>query len=255
MSTTLRCILLDDEESNNTLLEHMLHDHCPQVQVVGRETDAENGIILIRELHPDLLFLDVEMPGLNGFQLLKQLEPVFFEVIFVTAHSEYALNAFDVQAMGYLTKPIDKDRLLKVVQVARERIQQKDTTSSIFTMLENRMKHRHETKVPLSTLNGLIFVNEEDIIYCESNGRYTFFHMMDGKKLVISKSIGEYEKILPDGAFVRIHDKYIINLKYVNEYIKGRGGEVKLNNVISLPVSVNRKEKLLSLFDQWMRRE
>jgi two-component system LytT family response regulator len=254
MNNKLRCILIDDEESNIHLLERMLKSLCPQLEVMTSETDALQGLKRIKELDPDLLFLDIDMPGLNGFELLKQMEPISFEVIFVTAHSEYALMAFDVQAIGYLTKPIDEEKLIKVVQASCDRIQIKDTNINIFSSIENKMTHRLETKIQLNTLNGIIFIKEEEVIYCESNGRYTYFHMIDGNKIVVSKAIGDYEKILPEGIFVRIHDRFIINLNFVNEYAKGRGGEVTLNSMIKLPVSIHRKEKLLLLFDQWLRR-
>ncbi len=254
MSKHLNCFILDDELNNVNLLKKVLHKHCPQVTVIGEETDSEKGLKLIEELQPDLVFLDINMPNLSGFELLKKLEPVSFEVIFVTAFSEYAVEAFEYHAIGYITKPILDEKLILAVENAEERIKQKKTNSSIFSLLETKLNQAEETKIPLSTLNGMIFVNKEDIIYCESSGSYTNFYTAEGKKIMVSKQLGEYERILPEGYFVRIHDKYIINLKYVNEYIKGRGGEIILNNKITLPVSNNRKDNLMARFDKWLRR-
>lgn len=254
MNKKLRCILLDDELNNVILLEKILHRKCPQLTVVGTETNPLNGLKLIEELQPDLVFLDIKMPGLNGFDLLKKLEPLTFEVIFVTAFSEFAMEAIEHLAIGYLTKPILDEKLLIAVHHAEERITQKNTRSDIFSLLEARINRPEQVKISISTLNGMIFENEEDIIYCESSGSYTNFYTAKGKKLIASKPLGEYEKTLPEGYFVRIHDKYIINLRYVNEYIKGRGGEIKLHDVLTLPVSANRKDHLIARFERWMKR-
>ena len=254
MNKHLRCFVLDDEENNVTLLTSMLSIHCPELDIIGSETDALIGLKLIKQIQPELIFLDIQMPGLNGFQLLKKLEPVSFEVIFVTAFTEYAIKAFDYHAIGYLTKPIDIEKLKKTVHVAQERIAQKDTTSSIFSLLEKQISSKQETKIPLSTVNGLTFVDEEEIIYCESNGNYTKFFLKDGKDILVSKPIGDYERSLPQGSFVRIHDKHIINLKYVTQYVNGRGGEIKLTRGVTLPVSANRKDSLTTRFDRWMNK-
>ncbi len=254
MSQHLNTIILDDELNNIKLLNRMLQKYCPQVIVAGTETDAELGLKLIESIKPELVFLDINMPNLNGFELLKKMEPVSFEVVFVTAFSEYAIEAIEYRAIGYITKPIHPEKLILAVQNAQERITQKNTTSTIFSLLETKINRTEENKIPLTTMNGMIFVNKEDIIYCESNGNCTNFYMAQGNKMVVSRQLGEYEKLLPDANFVRIHDKYIINLKYVNEYIKGRGGEIKLNNIVTLPVSASRKDNLLAHFDKWLKR-
>ncbi len=254
MKNIIKCILIDDEPNNIKVLRHILAKHCPLVEVIASETDAEIGLQLINSLQPDLVFLDIEMPNLSGFELLKKIEPIQFEVIFVTAYAAYAIDAFEYHAIGYVTKPIDNARLLLAVNNAYNRIMEKNTTSNIFSLLDARIHQSEETKIPLKTLNGMIFVNKEDIIYCESSGSYTHFYTSESKKLIVSKPIGEFEKSLPEGYFVRIHDKYIINLRYVNEYIKGRGGEIKLNNIITLPVSATRKDNLLARFDRWLKR-
>jgi two-component system LytT family response regulator len=194
------------------------------------------------------------MPNLSGFEVLKRLEPVKFEVIFVTAFNEHALEAFDYQAIGYITKPIHPERLMKAVQAAQEKIQLKKTTENIFTLLQNKLSETSDSQMALATMHGMIFIQQEDIVYCESNRNCTNFYTNQGKKLVVTKQIGEYERLLTDTHFVRIHDKYIINLKYASEYIKGRGGEIKLKNDIILPVSVGRKDNLLAHFERWLKR-
>lgn len=252
----LDCIILDDESRNAQLLKKIMEAHCPSVQILATETDAVKGIDLIKTLQPQLLFLDIEMPGINGFEVLKQLEPVNFEVIFVTAYSHYAIEAFEHHAIGYLTKPINTEKLATTVTTASERIEQKAFSKNLFSLIASSSQQTQAQKIPLSTSNGLVFVKLADIMYCESKGNYTtFFLTNDKKSILVSRQLGEYEKLLPDSDFMRIHDKYIINLSFIKEYIKGSGGDVILENDKELPVAARRKEEFLSRFEKWFRRK
>jgi two-component system, LytTR family, response regulator len=257
--TPINCIILDDEAMNVQLLTRMLQQHCPQVNILATETNARKGMVLISELQPQLLFLDVEMPHMNGFETLKQLEPVNFEVIFVTAYGKYAIEAFEHHAAGYVTKPVNTEKLVAAVQAATGRIEQKTINKNLFSLLEHsRLPIAIGTapdKIPLSTTNGLVFVKIADILYCESSGNYTHFYLCGDKKIVVSRQLGEYEKLLPENNFTRIHDKYIINLNYIREYIKGSGGEVVLENGKTIPVATRRKEDFLARFEKWIKRK
>ena len=249
------CIIIDDEEKNITLLQNMLDMHCRQVHVMAISAEAMKGLQLIEELRPQLVFLDVEMPHLNGFDMLKKLEPVNFEVIFVTAYSHYAVEAFEHHATGYITKPVNAEKLVAAVNTAIKRIEEKSINKNLFSLLEHNSKQAAPDKIPLSTTNGLLFVKIADIMYCESSGNYTHFFLCDDKKIVVSRQLGEYEKLLPDNNFTRIHDKYIINLSYIKEYIKGSGGEVVLENGKEIPVATRRKEDFLARFEKWIKRK
>lgn len=253
--TEINCIIIDDEEKNVKLLQNILEIHCRQLKVIGTSTCAKNGLLLIEELQPQLVFLDVEMPYLNGFDLLQKLEPLSFEVIFVTAYSHYAVEAFEHHATGYITKPINSEKLINTVQVAIKRIEEKAINRNLFTLLEQNTKQAAPDKIPLSTSNGLLFVKISEIMYCESSGNYTHFYMGNDKKIVVSRQLGEYEKLLPENNFTRIHDKYIINLNYIKEYIKGSGGEVVLENGREIPVATRRKEDFLARFEKWIKRK
>jgi len=253
--TTVNCIILDDEPKNVQLLSNMLAQHCPQLKLLATETNAKKGITLIQELQPQLLFLDIEMPHLNGFDTLRQLEPVNFEVIFVTAYGKYAVEAFEHHAAGYVTKPVNTEKLIAAVNNAIQRIEQKNINKNLFSLLEQNTRQTTPDKIPLSTSNGLLFVKISDIMYCESSGNYTHFHLSDEKKIVVSRQLGEYEKLLPENNFTRVHDKYIINLNYIKEYIKGSGGEVVLENGKEIPVASRRKEDFLARFEKWIRRK
>lgn len=233
----------------------MLELHCRLVNVLATSTHAKEGLLLIDQLQPQLVFLDVEMPHMNGFDVLKKLEPVSFEVIFVTAYSHYAVEAFECHATGYITKPIHTEKLIGAVNKAIKRIEEKAINKNLFSLLEQNTKQATPDKIPLSTTNGLLFVKIAEVMYCESSGNYTHFFMCDDKKIVVSRQLGEYEKLLPENNFTRIHDKYIINLNYIKEYIKGSGGEVVLENGKEIPVATRRKEDFLARFEKWIKRK
>lgn len=233
----------------------MLQLHCPAVQVLATDTEAKNGLLLIEELQPQLVFLDVEMPHLNGFDMLKKLEPVNFETIFVTAYSHYAVEAFEHHATGYITKPINSDKLVAAVNTAGKRIEEKNINKNLFSLLEKNTQPAAPDKIPLSTSNGLVFVKLAEILYCESSGNYTSFYLLNDKKVMVSRQLGEYEKLLPEINFTRIHDKYIINLSFIKEYVKGSGGDVVLENGKELPVASRRKEEFLARFEKWIKRK
>jgi two-component system, LytTR family, response regulator len=251
----INCVIIDDEAKNIKLLQNMLAMHCPSVKILATDTDSKNGLVIIEELQPQLVFLDIEMPYLNGFDLLKKLEPVNFEVIFVTAYSNYAVQAFECNATGYITKPVNSEKLVAAVNTAVKRIEDKNINKNLFSLLEQNTRQAVPDKIPLSTSNGLVFVKLTDIMYCESSGNYTNFYLGDEKKIMVSRQLGEYEKLLPEVNFIRIHDKYIINLSYIKEYIKGSGGEVILENDKEIPVATRRKEDFMSRFEKWIKRK
>jgi two-component system, LytTR family, response regulator len=251
----INCVIIDDEAKNIKLLQNMLTMHCPSVKILATDTDAKNGLVIIEELQPQLVFLDIEMPHLSGFDFLKKLEPVNFEVIFVTAYSNYAIQAFEYNATGYITKPINSEKLVAAVNTAAKRIEDKNINKNLFSLLEQNTRQAAPDKIPLSTSNGLVFVKLTDIMYCESSGNYTNFYLSDDKKIMVSRQLGEYEKLLPEVNFIRIHDKYIINLSYIKEYIKGSGGEVILENDKEIPVATRRKEDFMARFEKWIKRK
>jgi two-component system LytT family response regulator len=165
------------------------------------------------------------------------------------------VNAFEHQATGYITKPVNAEKLQAAVNAAIKRIEEKTINRNLFSLLAQNNRQDVPDKIPLSTTGGLLFVKLADIVFCESSGNYTHFFLCDEKKIVVSRQLGEYEKLLPENNFIRIHDKYIINLSYIREYIKGSGGEVVLENGRQLTVAIRRKEEFLSRFEKWIRRK
>ena len=252
----LKTIIVDDEPNNLQYLQLLLADYCPQINILATESNAVNGMLLINELQPDLVLMDIDMPGMTGFEVLKKLEPLSFEVIFVTAYNQYALEAFDFNAIGYITKPINVEKLMTAVTLAEQRIRQKEYSKNVFSLLSavNQNTALADQKIPLSTQTGLQFISQKDIAYCESSGNYTNFHLLNNKTVLVTRQLGEYEFLLPAQHFIRIHDKYIINLQHIKEYIKGNGGEVVLENGKELPVAARRKEEFLARFSKWTKR-
>lgn len=248
-------ILVDDEINNLLFLQELIKLHLPQLDVVATAQHATDGLVVIKELKPQLVFMDIDMPGMTGFELLKKLEPLSFEVIFVTAYNQYAMEAFEYNAVAYITKPIITQKLTAAVEKAIKKIEEKKYTENIFTLLENVQAKNEQDKIALPTMQGLHFIKLTQICFCESSGNYTIFHLTDNLKIMVSRQLGEYEKLLPVDTFVRIHDQHIINLTCIKEYIKGSGGEVILENGTRLNVASRRKDELLSRFEKWLKRK
>ena len=248
-------ILVDDEANNLLFLQALIKENCPQLDIVHTAENAAEGLQLISHLKPQLVFMDIDMPDMTGFELLKKLEPLNFEVIFVTAYNQYAMEAFDYNAVAYITKPVVTQKLTAAVEKAIIRIEEKKYAENIFSLLEN-VNHKNENdKIALPTMQGLQFIKLSQICFCESSGNYTKFNLTDNSKIMVSRQLGEYEKLLPGDTFVRIHDQHIINLTCIKEYIKGSGGEVILENGTRLNVASRRKEELLSRFEKWLKRK
>lgn len=252
---TINAILIDDEANNINLLQALIREHCPAVNIVASAETGADGYMLIKELKPQLVFMDIDMPGMTGFELLKKLDPLSFEVIFVTAYNQYAMEAFEYNAVAYITKPIVTQKLMVAVAKAITKIEEKKYTQNIFSLLENVQHKNEHDKIALPTMQGLQFIKLTQICFCESSGNYTNFHLTDNSKIMVSRQLGEYEKLLPGDTFVRIHDQHIINLTCIKEYIKGSGGEVILENGTRLNVAARRKDELLSRFEKWLRKK
>ncbi len=248
-------MLIDDEPNNLRLLHALIIKHFPQLLIIESSDNPMVALQELDELEPQLVFLDVEMPGMTGFDLLKKSGPINFEVIFVTAYQHYALQAFEAHAMGYLTKPVAVDKFIEVTNRAIQKINQQQQNKNLFSLLESHLQQSQQNKkIPLPTQNGMQFVPQQEIIFLKSSGNYTKFCLLHKKEILVSRQLGEYEKLLPATDFLRIHDKYVVNLSHITEYLKGSGGQVVMVSGHHLPVAVRRKEELLSRFERWLKR-
>jgi two-component system LytT family response regulator len=245
----LRSILIDDEESNISSLTEKLHRHCPQIEIIAACNTAEKAIMAIDSLKPSLVFLDIEMPVMNGFLMLQQLEFKNFELVFTTAYDHYAIKAIRFSALDYLVKPIEIEELK--IAVARAEQKREDITSAnqLELLLENLLvKKNNFQKIAIPTTEGLHFINMNDIIYLEANANYTHIILVDTKKYIVCHTLKDFEDMLPADTFVRVHNSYIINKNFAEKYIRGEGGQVVLSNGSVIDISKRKKADFLKAF-------
>lgn len=246
----LNAVIIDDEEHCIKTLAWTLDQYCSSdIHVMGRYTKPLEGLTAIETSPPDLLFLDVEMPGLSGIQLLEKLTMIRFEVIFTTAYDSYAIKAIKLNALDYLLKPIDKDELMEAVNRVKNKkaamIEAQGSTEEKF------QKDRGVNKIALSTLAGLQFIQPDDVVRIEGESNYCNFFLKDNKKILLSKKLGDAEALLKNNqSFFRAHKSHIINLKYVDKYIRGEGGEIIMQDGTSITLSRSKKEEFLQFFSK-----
>lgn len=246
----LKAILIDDEPGCLHSLSHDLSIHCPGVEVVAECDNGKEAIKMIHVHKPDVLFLDIDMPYINGFDLLEMVRDVEFEVIFTTAYDNYAIQAFRISAVDYLLKPIDTDALMAAVEKVRILREKGNTSRQINFLIEQikDLENNNVRKIALPTFDGLEFIHMNDILYCQSDGAYTHVYFTDGSKLYISKTLRFLEDALCNYHFFRVHNSFIVNLNHVSKYTKTDGGLLVMSNGKQIRVSRSKKDELLGLF-------
>ena len=243
----LKAIIIDDEQDALNILLDEIKRHCSDIQVVDTCHSGIDGIKSIRKHKPDVIFLDIDMPGMNGFEMLEIIEPIDFGVIFTTAYNQYAIQALRISAIDYLLKPIDETQLTEAVQRLVEQQQTAHDNQQLYrTLLYNMNPENSHKKIAFSTQSSHEFIDSEDIIYCEADGSYTHVHLINKEKRTYSGLLKNTHKRLENYHFFRIHHKYLVNLKHITEYLK-QDNSVKMTNDIILPVSRQRKDELLQL--------
>lgn len=244
----IKAIIVDDEKMSRLTLRKMLEMYCSTVEIIAEAENSAEATVLTRELKPDLIFLDVAMPGKNGIDFLKGQEEINFEVIFVTAHDKYVLQAIRFAAVDYLQKPVEEKLLVTAVSNAAKRIQQKSNSQHIETFLHNMKQQTGQQPMQLCipSIKGFQVVELNDIIYCEAENTYTQIYFKDGKKMLASRPLMDYELMLQDAMFFRIHKSFLVNMKHIKEYQKGEGGFVTMSNGKQLEVSRRKKEVFLT---------
>lgn len=246
MAQKINSIIVDDEPGNVITLRELLRHYCPDVNVIGTAADSVKGFESISKLNPDLVFLDIEMPYGNAFDLLDQLSPVKFEVIFITAFDNYAVKAFKYAALDYILKPVSIEELKLAVNKVKKRLDEKIENVRVTTLLNNlKAAGSQNSKIGLATDNGFLLEEVHNILYLEASGSYTFVFTRENKKYTIAKSLKEFEEVLPEPFFCRIHHSYIINMAGIKKYSKGRGGMVEMVNGTCIDVAVRKKELFL----------
>jgi two-component system LytT family response regulator len=245
----MKAIIVDDEEGSVTTLEMLIKKYCPEVNIVATFLDPMKAIAEIDNYIPDILFLDIEMPYANAFDLLDKLAPVNFEVIFVTAFNNYALKAIKYAAVDYLLKPVSIEELKFAIGKAEKQLELRHhyyeniRVSGLLQNLKQSDKGSH--KITLPTKNGFEVEEAKNIVYLEASAGYTLLVMNTGNQILVSKGLKEFEEMLADNIFVRVHHSYIVNIQYVKEFVKGRGGTICMKNGDKIEVAVRKKQDFL----------
>jgi two-component system, LytTR family, response regulator len=251
VQNTLKAIIIDDENHCVDIIEVMLKKHCPNVQVMARANNGLQGVKAILQHNPDIVFLDIEMPKMDGFQMLEALESIDFTLVFTTAYNQFAVRAFKFSAFDYLLKPIDEIELIATVHKAElQNAPQKEHLDLLKEHYQNDTKNASR-RIALSHSKGYQLVDSQAIMYCESDGNYAKVFLENGSKVSVIKSLTYLEEILQDlspDAFFRIHRQYLVNLRFVKNYLNTEGGQIEMLNGTLLPVSRNRKDDFLLLY-------
>jgi two-component system LytT family response regulator len=242
----IRTVLVDDEIDSIRVLQRLLEGYCPQISIVGQADGVESALDIIHIARPDLVILDIEMKQGNAFDLLNQLQPLSFKVIFVTAFDSYAIRAFKYSAVDYLLKPVDIEDLQKAVERIGEPSGEKNMIEQMKILLGNvGTYHITQQKMAVPTLTGLIFVPVQDIIRFEAKGNYTIIYLDKKDQIMATRNIKDYEDLLPETIFCRVHNSHIINLHRIKEYRKGRGGFITMEDGSYIEVAIRRKDEFL----------
>lgn len=243
----LDAILIDDELNGRIALKQKLHDYCPSVRVVAEAENGREGIEMIQKHHPQIVFLDIEMPEMDGFAMLAKIADKKFHLVFTTAYDQYAIKAIKYAAFDYLLKPIDIDELVATIQRLADEPVPDVTQKKLETLEQNILTKPFLNKIAVPTTEGLLFFDISHILRLEAQSNYTLIYFNDQSKLLASRTLKDFEDILPTDTFFRIHNSHMINLNFIKKYIRGDGGQVEMTNGDSILVSRRKKDEFLKL--------
>ena len=247
----IKIIIIDDQEDCIEKLSFLIKKYCPMTTLAGVANSGKDGIALIEKEQPNLVFLDVEMDDMTGFEMLERLDSIDFKVIFTTSFDKYAIKAIRFSALDYLLKPIGKEDLITAIERAHSK-PEKLQNEQVKELAEiGKSKAAKIERIALTTSDGLIFKNISDIIHCESDRNYTTVHLLNKEKLIVSKTLKEIDETLEGSGFFRIHHSHLINLSHITHYIKGDGGYVIMQNGKNISIARNRREEFFELFSKF----
>ncbi|MGI8951005.1 MAG: LytR/AlgR family response regulator transcription factor [Chitinophagaceae bacterium] len=242
----LKAIVVDDEARSRQSLIQKIISNCEELEIIAECESAEQGIKAIEEKHPDIVFLDVEMPRMNGFTMLQKLSNRNFELIFTTAYNHYAIRAIKFSALDYLVKPVEVEELKQAIEMVKQKRKLVAGNERLETLLHNLMLEKNQSnRIAIPSLEGLQFVELNDIIYLEAENNYTIVYIKPLQKITVSKTLKDFEELLPHSTFIRIHHSWIINKNHVQKYLKGEGGQVIMINGKTLDVARRKKEEFM----------
>lgn len=241
----IKCIIIDDEQHNLDNLKLLLTKHCHEANILGMASSAKQGLEMITKYNPDLVFLDIEMPDKNGFDLLQSLDVIDFEVIFVTAYNQYVLQAIKSCAIDYLMKPVSVTELILAFEKVIKVVKEKRENEKLKQLLQNLNNPNTPQKIALPTANELFFVSVNEIVRCQGENNYTHFFLINGKSILVSRTLKEWDQLLAPHRFIRTHQSHLINSIHVKSFVRKDGGYILMNDGSTVSVSKSRKENML----------
>ncbi|MGY4385788.1 two-component system LytT family response regulator [Pedobacter sp. UYP24] len=246
----IKAIIIDDEANNIENLQAIIAKNCSNIQLVGSALDADTGRRLISSKLPDLIFLDIQMPGKSGFDLLKELPKIDFEVIFITAYDRYGIQAIKFSALDYLLKPININEFLLAVEKAEQKISSKKESNNLENLLKYLKGGKEVPKIALPTLKEIMYVKVSDILRCEAENNYTNFHLLNGEQILVCKTLKEFADLLKPHNFLRSHQSHLVNIECVKSFLKEDGGTLLMTNLERVPISRQNREMVKEVLNR-----
>jgi two-component system, LytTR family, response regulator len=242
----IKTLIIEDEQKSRDVLMKIIEKNCPELKVVGNASNVTEGVDMIKSLKPDLVFLDITMPDGSGFDLLEQVSDQKFDLIFATASNSHAIRAFKYSACDYLLKPIDIEELRNaVLRVVKRKTEAPDMGNLNFLIQQLKRSDDNFQKITLPTGNAYEIINLKDIVRCEADGSYTYFYLIDKRKLMVSASLKHYEELLPEQDFIRVHHHNLINMNHVIRFLKEDGGYAVMSDGSKIEISRRKKDQFM----------
>jgi two-component system, LytTR family, response regulator len=247
----VHAIIIDDETNCIEMLEWLIKTYCPSVTIDALCDSGEKGIEAINKYNPDVVFLDIEMPKMNGFDMLEKFSTLPFDVVFTTAYNKFAIKAFRYSALNYLLKPIDPEDLQTTIKKIEEK--KSNPSKDQLALLLESMKALKPTmqRIALTTSDGMIFVETKSIMYCQAESNYTSIKLTDGKQVLIAKTLKDIDETLSGQDFFRIHNSYLININEIKKFVRGDGGYVLMNDGVQITISRSRRDEFFEMFSRF----
>jgi len=243
MKKKLKTLIVDDEHNAVDFISSIIGEYCPELEVAGRAYDVNEGVSLINEKKPDLVFLDVEMPNGTGFDLLSQFPEKNFDVVFITAFNHYAINAIKFSAVDYILKPVNISEFIEAVKkVIQKRSGDNSHNNESLKVLMENLRSASPSRLAIPTADGMEYLNPKEIIRIEADRSYSWFYLTGNRKILVSRHLKEFQDLLSDRSFFRSHNSHLINLKYVRKFIRREGGYIEMQDGEQIPISRNRKD-------------
>jgi two-component system LytT family response regulator len=243
----IKAVIIDDSEQARLALKADLESYCPEVELLGEADGVLSGGKLLRKVKPELVFLDIEMGDGTGFDLLEIIGDAPFNVIFTTAHGSFAIQAIKFSALDYLLKPVDPDELQAAIARVKDK---KQTDPEHVQALLNNIQGKQHSRLALHTLEKIHVVDIADIVRCESSTNYTIFYFNDGKQLLVTKTLKEFDNMLSDMQFIRVHQSHLVNANYIKEFVKGDGGYLVMKDGSEVPVSSRKRSSVMQMLSE-----